>query len=654
MKGQKSFQGVSRFLGQTDQFTKMVRSKETTQAARTPLPLSPTPLRQKSEEKSYAPFPEIEDNNDDAMTTVSDEEKRLADEEKKPAEEEKKLAAEGSTKKGGKKRKTMVTDKKEDEKDKDIQESDLTEARIAKQRELEARNDEMLHRNEMLAKQNERLKAEADKALQKAREWEESRKAAAEERERAKEREEERMNKTREMENTLKQLNEKIDQWKEKEGKKEKTKEERHYAEESDDEFEDMMEEEEEDEEEKKEDKEERRVAVTESDDDDKCSEKDERALQTAKDMVYVYEQEKEEVGRNAFAGKLKSSKLLEVACRALGIDTKGRVLSSPYSENTRTEIKRIQSMVIDIPERRRDGTLCKMAVKAFGVRLHGVPMSFGQKIATIAMLKRTMTLDKTVMQKFIEQAKAEEKLHLPGALWKSNDVLKLKGEALAQAKIEDVLKAPTVWKEYVRVSRDRTAAKKVIMDAIKQKWRDPIRERRKDEMMMMMLHEVEEHLLTIDVLVTPRDGIDDISEFAEVYEAIILRIHERLECCRIWVRTGSVVATLFLRKARQENPDAEKDLEKLEEEARNESKDVPLKRVVGQFRGLAHSGEVRRGRGERPVTFQRSVSAEPEPQRSRSVGAMRSHPQTFSHSPRPPPKWPSRTPQRGFGRSHP
>ena len=164
--------------------------------------------------------------------------------------------------------------------------------------------------------------------------------------------------------------------------------------------------------------------------------------------------------------------------------------------------------------------------------------------------------------------------------------------------KLTDVVRAPTIWKNFVASSNNTGLKRNLLMDAIAIRYKDPIKERRSEKMMMQVLHEVEEHLWNIEAWITPDAELDKCPRALAMNEMMLLHTVERLECILIMAHSGVIAATTFQRKVRREPPSKDKDLEKMADEAVRDTQRRPLPTTLGSnFPAIVHR-EARRSDG--------------------------------------------------------
>lgn len=333
------------------------------------------------------------------------------------------------------------------------------------------------------------------------------------------------------------------------------------------------------------------------------------RLLQLARDLTQEYMEEGERLIVHSFGNLLEEDRFFGLACRAMGIDKRGSLLDQPLTENDRKELRHMQGLLVEIPDRKREQVVNAMAERVFGVSLKNVPLMLHQKLTLVALLKRWVIIDVKVLKKFIAEYNAEDRLKVPGSKWAAKDVKNLKGEALASMKAEDMLSVPAMWHEFLQMAKDPLAARRSLMDAIRKKWRDPVhRKRTKSDAIRMMVFEIDEHLLTIEALITPHTEMDRMDAVKTLHEAIVLRLVERLEFCRVWTEAGPAAGAAFFRAVRKDPPDPEKDMAKMEEDVMKEVKSAQRKNVLGGVLKSTFYAPEQKKR-ERETIFQRTVA---------------------------------------------
>ena len=133
---------------------------------------------------------------------------------------------------------------------------------------------------------------------------------------------------------------------------------------------------------------------------------------------------------------------------KCLQIDEKGFQTADETSRNEVKEIKKLQKAIIAVEEIKREIILNQVAKSLFGIDLEISSLSLSEKVRVMALLANSSTLDETVNTAAISKAQKKDRAMNPGVPWARRDILDLKGPELAGMKIEDIIKAPGVWKE--------------------------------------------------------------------------------------------------------------------------------------------------------------------------------------------------------------
>lgn len=348
----------------------------------------------------------------------------------------------------------------------------------------------------------------------------------------------------------------------------------------------------------------------------------DEEAYEKRKAMIERYEESRDvEENEKAICEPLPRAVLTKLMGKVFEVDERGFYERRELDEREQRDVKRIQAAIVSVDERRRENVLERVASSLWGMEFKSARMSLSQKITAIALLKRASNLDTSIIAEAVKGAVRDQKLETPGLSWMSRDIAKMKTKELLHMKVEDIIKAPTVWKDYVLASKETGLNRNILIKALQDKYRDPLRERRSDRVMLSMLHEVEEILWLIEALVTPNEDLDRVMPARNLHEILLLRMRERLETIYTFVKHGSIAATIFQKKAREDGPSRDKDLDTMQENAVKEArKQHPVAASSAEYRAIIHRKDPpARERKKEPEEaagherfFSRTVSAPP------------------------------------------
>ena len=280
-----------------------------------------------------------------------------------------------------------------------------------------------------------------------------------------------------------------------------------------------------------------------------------------------------------------------QLALRALGIESNGLPSSSTPNEQEVKQIKKFQKALVNCEETRRDAICNSVAASLFGIQLEDTSLHLSQKIILTALLANNSFLDETVVVAQLEKAQKRLRAQTPGIPWACRDIGNLKPAELVTMKIEDIIRHPGVWKDFISASSLPADARRNLMKALESKYFHSLRAMRKDKILYTMSYEVQDILWTVEVLITPRPEIDKIPKIKDLHESMLFHHFERLEGCRGFLKGGIEMGKEYMKLLRAEPPAREKDYEKLWREAEREArkKRVPTS-LSSSFKEIVHS----------------------------------------------------------------
>ena len=312
-------------------------------------------------------------------------------------------------------------------------------------------------------------------------------------------------------------------------------------------------------------------------------------ALLKKREILTAFKKGLEEGQEMALCSPLREEQVEVMTEKLLEVNNKGLPSEISLSKGDVHELKKLQRVMITVDEGKRETILASAAKSLFGLDVSGLSLSLSQKMLLVALMARKTHVDETVITGAIEKAKKKDRACTPGIPWARKDLLDLKGSDLIEMKIEDVLKVPGRWKDYIIASRNQTEARRVVIKGLQNKYQYPLRTKRRDRMLTAMSHEAEEHIWVIEVLITPRPEIDKIPLVKQLHESIIMHLFERLEASRVFLK-NPLVGTAYMKAIRTDGPSNEKDYDKALKEAEKEVARRPLPTSTSyDFRSLVH-----------------------------------------------------------------
>ena len=343
-------------------------------------------------------------------------------------------------------------------------------------------------------------------------------------------------------------------------------------------------------------------------------------------------------LGEEEFAG---------IARRALEIDEESRKTHQELSEREAKELKRLQTLIVAIDDNQRETILNHVAESLFGLDLKDSPLSVSEKMRLVALMSRKMVLAQAAIEAAVNRGVKKERAKTPGVPWARKDILELKGQDLTSMKIEDIVRTPAVWRDYIVASANQTEARRALRKALEERYVAPLRAKRKDRLVTSMSYEADEILWNVEVLTTPRPDLDRIPKIKDLHDTMLFRSFERLEGLRLFSKEGFGIGTAFMKKVRAEPPSREKDYDAILTAARQEvSKRPHPTSLTSEYRSIIHFNEDPHGDRSQRRSFSAST-APTKPPDPRFSG--RGPPRAMQSSPRSdtPPFRPARMPLR-------
>ena len=283
-----------------------------------------------------------------------------------------------------------------------------------------------------------------------------------------------------------------------------------------------------------------------------------------------------------------------------------------------------IQSELNKYEQRDRE-RMCEYVLSTyFGLSMEAVPeLTLWQKTNIIGVLQSHLNLHTSFIVQFIQKAAEDAKLRQT-ALWNVADVDKAPGHSLAQLRLEDVVKTPGRWKDFVSSTPEVGTNRRQLMNALRERYHEPLRQKRGEVGFMQMLYEADDRLWDVEVLVTPIE-VKVPSEIEQMHTSLLVHAFERLETLRLFAKEGSKVAKEFYLKCRESAPTAGKKytelVEKAKERARAQQKDSLESLKLKRFKDIVHQPAILRGPA---FTNYATKGAPPHPQRSSSAPTQR------------------------------
>ena len=129
-------------------------------------------------------------------------------------------------------------------------------------------------------------------------------------------------------------------------------------------------------------------------------------------------------------------------------------------------------------------------------------------------------------------------------------------------------MKTPGRWKDFVSSTPEVGTNRRQLMNALRKRYHEPLRQKRGKVGLMQMLYEADDRLWDVEVLVTPIE-VKVPSEIEQMHTSLLVHAFERLETLRLFAKEGSKVAKEFYLKCRESAPTAGKKYTELVEKAK-------------------------------------------------------------------------------------
>lgn len=284
--------------------------------------------------------------------------------------------------------------------------------------------------------------------------------------------------------------------------------------------------------------------------------------------------------------------------CRkTLDLDEEGYFRESELADKEVKELKRLQASIIAVEVNLREAVLCSVSETLFGVNLQSSTLTLSEKMKLTALLIFRAMLSQTAVESAVSRALKRERSKTPGVPWERKDILDLKNKDLTIMKLEDIIKVPAVWREYINNAQNPVDARRNLIKALEEKYVRPLKRRKKDKVLTAMGYEAEEILWSIEVLITPRAEVEKSSKIMELHDSMTMHMFERLEGLRVIGKDSIATGVLYFKRLRKEPPSRDKDYESLLEEARKETRQAPrTPSAIGyEFRSLVHGEQSRK-----------------------------------------------------------
>lgn len=288
-----------------------------------------------------------------------------------------------------------------------------------------------------------------------------------------------------------------------------------------------------------------------------------------------------------------------------------GRTYSPTKSE--KAFIAATQDTFAAVPPEKKEATIDFILWNYFGIRW---ACHFWQKMLAVAYMSQLCGVSQQMLASWVKVTTENKALFVDMLeLIARGKISEVKGPALADAKVEDLVKYPEKWYEYITARKtNRVERSRNLIQAIQKHYVQIIMLKRRTgerQLFMPLLHEGNNLIEILETILTPIE--DSSSAVANaVRERTILQIVQRLYYIRTATERGFAVASEFNRLVKEDPPAPTKDLKALVEKAKKKAVSAPIL-TQKQFQKLVHNPlvsaatpktfsitSVRRGRGGR------------------------------------------------------
>lgn len=305
----------------------------------------------------------------------------------------------------------------------------------------------------------------------------------------------------------------------------------------------------------------------------------------------------------------LAVDRLERTVFKAMNRNEKGVITRAKLDGDTKGWIDYVQDHIIKYDREIHHPLTENVLFDVFGLKAGVESLSLWEKINLIARLAQKVGLGSHAIADMIKKkSKIVKAITGPVQTFKGVDVNHVSAPDLQSLSLNDIVKAPARWQDFIDSSKEQGANRRELFSALYRRYHAPLKAHRSDKIVMQHLYEAEEHLFDIRALLSMPKTVETPREIKEQIELILLRKTERLETLRIW-STNPALGAKFFSLVREEQPSRTKDLEKIEKKAQKElKKEGPAPLGRRDFLVLAQGTSNQKARPE--VTF--SVGAPP------------------------------------------
>ena len=320
--------------------------------------------------------------------------------------------------------------------------------------------------------------------------------------------------------------------------------------------------------------------------------EKDEDALKLTREMIQDFvENGANTVRKHQYFSIPSTENLSRYLLKGMGRDENGVPSQDVWNEDDKKWIGSTQDKIFLHEQAVKHPLLNAIAEEIFGLKKGFDKLAMWEKINIIAILAKKVSLSSISLAEIIKKkGKAVKGISLPAPYITGTDVVNVPTKHLQLLKAEDLVMAPTRWRDFISSSPETGYNRKFILSALQARYTDPLRERKGRAALMQFLFDAEEHLAEIALMLAPPDTDFELpKEVIEMQDTILLRKIERLETLRLF-KFSPEMAKIFFRKVREEPPSKEKDLRKIKKEAEKEARRLEEKPGLKNLSVLAHN----------------------------------------------------------------
>ncbi len=309
----------------------------------------------------------------------------------------------------------------------------------------------------------------------------------------------------------------------------------------------------------------------------------------------------------------------------AMGRDKRGFRSEMTPTKEERKWISLVQELVMQQDESIRKPLTSAILMDVFGIRKFVDDMLLWEKVNLIALCGMDVSLSEKQMQEIIRSKAKAVAAMTSASPWARVDVQDLEGGALQSARLNDVVKNPTKWREWIFSSPEVASNRRELLEAISRKYKLPHELRRNDRIIMNQCWEIRRNLWEIETILSlPKDSESEVVR--ECHEALLLYKVERLEALKLYLKDPKI-ATEFSKLADASPPSKTKNLTELREKAEKKAKEVKRTFNLKDLGTLAHTSRSISSQKASPQVF---LSTPPSPssqrsERERSMSRQRS-----------------------------